>query len=506
MSNTLSYVVLFMFPLVAVILFNRLGAIRGLIWTILAGYLFLPVRPVIDLPVPGLPYIDKAFVPALSALILIGVAQRRELRLAAILQRRAEGVRGKTASRNLQPEEDTVEAPSKGRGRWVVNLLLVLAILGPVLTTLTNGEPLLRGDRIQRGFQLYDSGRAVVTVLAMLMPFLLARKHLATSEAHRALLWALVVGGLIYMCLSLYEVRMAPTLNRKLYDFFPHDWRQHIRRGGYRPILFLEHGLRVAIFLAMGIIAVAVAARVPEFAKRRIALLCVLPPLIVAFWMTKSLGSFMIVCVMVPIALFCALRTQILIAAILAGIIMFYPVLRGAGAIPLDPVVSFARAIEEKRADSLEFRLENEDMLLDRAAQKPLTGWGGYGRWLILNEKGGKESVPDGRWVITIGQFGWLGYLTEFGLLTVAILMIAFRRRSLEIGVATAGLVLILTANLIDLIPNSGLTPVTWLLAGSLAGWYEKQRAAVQAPQPVGGRKPAVARRSAVQARRTGAT
>ncbi|SEJ78125.1 hypothetical protein SAMN05421762_3854 [Pseudooceanicola nitratireducens] len=496
MSNLLSYIVLFSFPFLAVILFNRLGATKGIIWTILAGYLFLPVRPVIDLPVPGLPYIDKTFVPALCALILVGVAQRRELRLAAIARRRA-GSEG-------QQSPDGAETPAeRSRGWWLVNLLVFVAIAGPVVTTLTNAEPLFRGVRTQAGFQLYDAGRAVVTALVMLMPFFLARKYLSTVEAHRAIIWAFVVAVLVYMLLSLYEVRMAPTLNRKLYGFFAHDWRQHIRRGGYRPILFTEHGLRVAIFLAMGIIATAVSARLPEQAKRKTWLLLGLIPLFIVFWMTKSLGSFMIACVFVPIALFVPMRTQVLVSAVFALVILLYPMLRGAGWIPVDRIVSFAASVEEQRAESMQFRLENEDILLERAALKPLAGWGGQGRWLVFDERGEKESIPDGRWVITIGQYGWLGYLSEFGLLTLSILAIAWRRKTLEIGVATGGLVLILTANLIDLIPNSGLTPLTWLVAGALTGWYERQRAAKAVPERASKTRQPMMERKSLAATRT---
>lgn len=480
MSNLLSYIVLFSFPFLAVILFNRLGATKGIIWTILAGYLFLPVRPVVELPIPGFPHIDKTFVPAATALILVGVALRKEVRLAVIAARRLGNE--KIGGANPEEHNSSQNVMKKQKGWWVVNLLVVLAVLGPILTTLTNGEPLLRGGRVQSGFQLYDSGRAIITVIVMLMPFFLARKYLTTVEAHKALVWALVVAGLVYMSLSIYEVRMAPTLNRKLYGFFAHEWRQHVRRDGYRSILFLEHGLRVAIFLAMGILAVAVATRIDEFKKKRKVLLIILAPLFVAFWMAKSLGAFMIALIFFPIVMFFSARSQVTICAIFSAMLLLYPMLRGTGLVPVERIVSIATEIDEQRGRSLLFRLKNEEILLERASQKPLAGWGGQGRWLVLgDENGGKSSIPDGRWIITIGQYGWLGYLTEFGLLTLSILAIAWKRRDLDITVATGGLVLILTANLIDLIPNSGLTPVTWLIAGALTGWYERQRFAESA-------------------------
>ena len=501
MPNTLAYVALFAYPLVAILLFRRLGLVRGLIWTILGGYLFLPVEPVIDLPIPGLPFINKAFIAALSALLLARAEGKREARRIAILQRREKiSVEGEEAT--ARPRQRDGREKKSRKGRLIINILLLVAIIGPIVTTMTNAEPLFRGDRIQMGFQLYDSGRAVVTTLVMLMPFFLARRYLNTAEAHQAILWSLVIGGVAYALLAMYEVRMSPTLNRKIYGFFAHDWRQHLRRGGYRPILFMEHGLRVGIFLAMATIATAIAFRVERFNNHRAKLLVTLVVMLVSLWMAKSLGAVLIAVLIVPLALWSQARLQLFVAAVFAAVILLYPMLRSGEVIPVSRIVTLAQSIDEDRAESLQTRLRNEDLLLDHASRKPLAGWGGQGRWLVFDEKGNKESTPDGRWVITIGQYGWLGYLSEFGLLSVPILLLAFRNKSLGIDRATAGLALILAANMVDLIPNSALTPITWLIAGSLAGWYETQLAARSVQAPAGARKTPNRKTPAAAARR----
>jgi hypothetical protein len=68
------------------------------------------------------------------------------------------------------------------------------------------------------------------------------------------------------------------------------------------------------------------------------------------------------------------------------------------------------------------------------------------------------------------------------GLLAVPPILLALRRRREAIDPATAALALILAVNLIDLLPNSGLTPITWLLAGALAGRLEWSPAAAAVP------------------------
>ena len=479
MANINAYIILFAYPIVAIILFRRLGLVSGLIWTILAGYLFLPTLPIIKLPVPGLPNIDKDFVPAFCALVLVWAQARRQKKLTRIMNRRGKGEKprldeGVQAGQSAAPS--IVNEERRSRGGWLINLLVVMAIFGPVLTTMTNGEALFRFEGfVQPGFGLYDAGRAIITATVMLLPFFLARRYLATPDAHLRLIQALVIAGICYGFLTLYEVRMAPTLNSKLYGFFAHEWRQHIRSDGYRAILFLHHGLRVALFLAMAAVAMAVAFRLPEYVERRALLFVCLIFMMGVLVLDKSLGALATAIILVPVALLLTVRTQIWVSAVLAATILLYPMLRGAGVVPVERVVSVAESINPERAASLAVRLRSEEILLNRASLKPVVGWGGMARWYVFDERG-RSTIPDGIWVITIGQFGWLGYLAQFGLLTVPILLTAFRRRALSPSMSTMGLVLVLTANLIDLIPNSGLTPLTWLFAGALAGWYERQR------------------------------
>jgi hypothetical protein len=65
--------------------------------------------------------------------------------------------------------------------------------------------------------------------------------------------------------------------------------------------------------------------------------------------------------------------------------------------------------------------------------------------------------------IIAIGAGGWASYIGEFGLLSGAIILLAIRARRYSLERETAALAVILAGNLIDLIPNAGLTPVTWI-------------------------------------------
>ena len=90
--------------------------------------------------------------------------------------------------------------------------------------------------------------------------------------------------------------------------------------------------------------------------------------------------------------------------------------------------------------------------------------------------------MTDGRWIIVIGVFGWCGYIVEFGLLALPLLLLALAgtpgRAATDVSPYAGPLALLLAINMIDLLPNATLIPFTWLLAGALLGYAELLRKA----------------------------
>lgn len=434
------------FPLAAMVLFRLLRLPVAIAATAVGGYLLLPTQGGWD--IPGLQPIDKNSMPAILALVL-----------AAIHGRSAPGVR-----------------PGWLPTSSLILTLIGLLFLGRIGTFVTNGDMQVFGSTFLPGLTAYDTLARVQALMYTLVPFIVARKFLATPEAHRDLLVVIAVAGLCYSLPALYEVRMSPQINNMIYGYFPHDWIQHIRRGGFRPVVFLNHGLMLGIFLACAILAAAGLSRV-DGSDRRAFWLGAMLWLVFTLYMAKSLGAFATALMLLPVALFAPPRLKVLIAGSIGVVIAAYPMLRGAGWVPIEQIVDFFRSISEERAGSLEFRLVNEDLLLARANERPLFGWGGWGRSHIYDEAGRNISVTDGYWIIIIGVGGWVQYIGEFGILCFAPLVLALRRKSYDVSPATAALSIVLAVNLIDLIPNTGITVVTWMMAGALAGRLELGRA-----------------------------
>ncbi|GAB1360923.1 hypothetical protein MASR1M32_01590 [Rhodobacter sp.] len=367
-------------------------------------------------------------------------------------------------------------------------VLILFFFLSPFFTVLTNGDPIpARNGMILPGMRIYDSVAAVANHVIYALPLFLGRRYLATPQAARALLAALVAGGVAYSLPLLIESRFSPQMNNWVYGFMQHDFFQTLRQGGYRPMVFLPHGLWVAMLVLMCVAASAVFLRLGP-AEARPKQLAVFLWLMLMLVVCKSAGVLVYALVMLPLILLAPRRWQILAAALVGVIVMVYPVLRGAHLVPLDAILDYARSLSADRAWSLQFRFENEEVLLSRAEERPWFGWGGYARNFTHNPVNGQIlNIADGAWIIQIGTYGWLGYLAEFGLLCLPLWLLgreALAQRSAAFTPEVAGLALIFAFNMLDLLPNGTLVPLSWLIAGALLGHAEAMRAARMAAQP----------------------
>lgn len=461
MPNVFAYFILFSWPVIVAILFRIFDRPRAIVISVLGGYLFLPLVAGFDLPL--LPTFDKALIPALSAITMCLLIKDGSPQAAGYRQK-------------LPPSPDY----SAG-GRAILIILLLTLGFGIFGSVLVNQEALIFGPAYLRPMRIYDAFSIAMDTLVMLLPFYLGWRYLSTKADHQQVLGLLAVAGLIYSLPTLFEVRMSPQLNIWFYGFFPHAFDQHIRGSGFRPIVFLQHGLMVGIFFSMATLAGAAMLRSQKLAASNtliwsLSLLWLLMTLV----FVKSLGALIITVLLLPLVLFGTSRWIMRAAAVIALIVLTYPMLRALDWVPVNEVTSIAQEIDAERASSFDTRVRNEDILLDRAQEKPWFGWGGWARNRVYDPVTGVDLViVDGQWIIFIGYYGWLGYIARFGILTFPLLLLMARGRKRSIPLVTSGLALVMAANLIDLIPNSALTPVTWLIGGSLAGYVTNKRRAV---------------------------
>jgi len=170
-----------------------------------------------------------------------------------------------------------------------------------------------------------------------------------------------------------------------------------------------------------------------------------------------------------------ALQHKIAVAVVCLALL--YPFMSILKIFPHQAVMAVANSISAERAESLQFRFDNENILLEHSRERFYFGWGGWGRNRVYSEETGADlSVTDGRWIITFGTSGLAGFIAEFGLLAIVVFRAKKAAKYLndepERTLLAAHAVLI-GIIMLDQLPNASLAPWLWLLAGILLGRSE---------------------------------
>lgn len=354
----------------------------------------------------------------------------------------------------------------------LVDLPVAVLCLAPIATSLSNDLGIY--DGLQAAFEMAMSWGG---------PYLLGRLYLGDPAGLREFARAVVVGAVVYVPFCLWEVRMSPQLHYNLYGFRPHaGFIQTIRFGGYRPSVFMDHGLMVGLFVAGGAL---LAAWLWRTGARRtllgVPMGWIALGLVATTILVKSVGAILLLGTgLAVLFLSSRLRTGALVLA-LAVVPPIYAGARLSGWSARDAVDLAGRLIDSDRAQSIDFRLRNEDMLADKAMERPLLGWGRWGRGRVFSESGKDISTTDGAWIIALSGGGLLSLAAQLlVVLTPALAVlrvIPARRWGNPRLAAMAALLVWLLLWGVDNLANSMLSPLFPMAAGALGTLYLQARA-----------------------------
>ncbi len=436
MPNTFAYFILLTWPIVTYLLLRKYGVGSGAVIALLAAYMFLPASFAIDLP--GLPDPDKFLMTTLTILFFMIV--------------RGE----KLGLRHLD-------------NRFKVLLLFFVA--APFLTAMTNTEPYLHLP----GLSLYDGLSDSITSFLKFVPFFIGLTYFRQSEEHFKLFKYFAIASFIYAFFALYEIRMSPQLHSMIYGYFPHDWFQQKRSDGFRAVVFMGHGLLVAMFLALGVVF-WVSLRKTKYKVFRYSNTLGLFVVFITLTLSKSLAALLYGLFAFFLIMFFKNRLIYFFSAVLGLIFITYPISSATGLFPHKMLVDIASEISVDRAGSLEYRFKHENALLEHANDKPLFGWGHWGRNRIFDAETGEDiSVTDGLWIILLGTSGWFGFLSTFLFLFLPIWIVFQKNKIMNFSserdrILLSSHSLIVAILMIDQLPNASFNPLYWCLAGSLLG------------------------------------
>ena len=431
-GNLFSLLILGSWPLISIYWFSKTNPAKAIFLCLVGGYLILPEKVYFDFPL--VPPLDKNVICGISAFL---------------------GIR-------LGAKSKVVLFPKDLPGRW----LLICFVIAPLITFLNNPEPVVRPlGRVISGLSYRDAFSMVVIQYLTLLPMILVFQTIKTYEDQVEIFKLCVIAALIYTLPILFELRMSPQLHSWIYGFFPHSWGQQIRGEGFRPVVFLGHGLQLSIYLSIvfGLITILWRLKIrSNFLNPGIAT----GYLLVIIILTKGLAALFYSVFFLAVNLVFKPKLINLIALLLATIFVSYPLLKIQDLFPQDQIVKSIESFNPERAQSLEFRFYHEDLLLERAQQKLFFGWGSWGRNRLA------DSVTDGYWIITLGQFGLVG----FGSLAMYFWLLIWRARRVSKYIRShdqkyhlSGLSVVVSVIMVNQLPNSTMSLFAWFLIGCLA-------------------------------------
>lgn len=420
------YIMMFGWPVVSLVLFAMLRPRKAVLACLFAGWLLLPQA---GFSLGGLP--DYTRTVAILLGIFLGVFFFDTATLSQIRIER-------------------------------LDLPMVIFCLSPLVTSLTNGL----------GF--YDGCANVLTTMINYgIPYFIGRLYFFDRDGLHDLAVALVLAVLCYAPLILYEFRMSPQLHRIIYGYCQIPFYEVYRLGGYRPMVFLHHGLELGVLVA-GATLTAVwlwrSRAVTHFGFLSAGIVSL--TLLIVCLLCHALNGYAVLIIGL-LSLYMTKRFKT--RAIVISLVLI-PSLYITGRVILNwnaaPVVEAAESINQDRALSLQCRIDQEVRLINKALQRPFFGWGAWGRNRDYQNGG---SLTDSFWIIVFGQRGLIGLLS-IGLVLLMPIWLMVKRLPLEAWSdaehsPVAALSMVLLGFTIDCLVNAMISPIYFVVAGSLIAY-----------------------------------
>lgn len=421
-------IVMYGWILVVLYLFVRFPAQRAVIVSLIVAWQFLPQ---VSIPIPGLPPYTKMSAACYG--VLLGTLVY-----------------------------DTTRFSSFKPG-WL-DLPMLIYCLCPILSQVTNG-----GSPISPTFN---------QIITWGLPYFLGRLYLNNLDGLRQLAIGMFAGGLAYIPFTMIEGVKGPLLHQMVYGVNAfEDWGQARRMGGWRPVVFMQHGLMVGLWMMTAALIgtwLWQTGTLKKFQGRPIKPLVIV--LIIAFFLCRSTGAYSLFG-MALLVLFSAkwFRTSLPLMLII-GYIVFYLYIAASGQFSSKDVMGVITPIfGEERASSLKFRFDMEEILGDKARQRFLFGWGDSGGNRVYNDYGQDISVTDSLWIITFGTNGAVGLASLFSALLLPVIVFCLFRYPARTWsnpkVAPAAVLgVALTMYVFDCVLNAMTNPIFAVIAGGISG------------------------------------
>jgi hypothetical protein len=323
----------------------------------------------------------------------------------------------------------------------------------------------------------YDGAAAAATQIVVWgVPYYLGRIYFGDFVGLRGLAVWTFIAGFIYIPFCIIEIMISPQLHFMTYGFYQHDFNQVIRMGGYRPMVYMQHGIAVGMLMtAASLMGIWLWWTGSLKTLWNMPLWLPLGALLVTTAAVKSSGAFVLLLLGVGVIFLTKYIKTYIVVLLFCTVPFIYMGARSIGGWDGSNLVRLVEEhMERDRALSLQCRFDNENLLLEKAMKNPIFGWGPNGRNLVTRSDGTIESIPDGLWVIAVGANGIVGLIALFVALLLPVMMVKLRFKasmwSDPLLAGVAGFAVLIVLHAIDNLMNTMLNPIFILGLGGLAG------------------------------------
>jgi hypothetical protein len=333
---------------------------------------------------------------------------------------------------------------------------------------------------LDNGLGIYDGlSSASRQIIVWGIPYIVGRTLSRDTGFLVALGKALLIGAVVYAPLCLIESAMGPQLHLWTYGVVGRVNLEQVDFFGllpWKPSVFLQSQLELTPLMGIGFLSGFGLWRAGKLQSiGGFAMSWLVPVAAIAAILGKSLGGFSLTVAGVGVLLVTRRFRSIIFLLVLSLVAPLYITTRTLGWWDGQQVVGIlTRHVSARRAESLGCRLQNEDILVKKALERPTWGWGGWGRNLVTDDQGNDITLIDGMWIIAFGSNGIAGVSALYLALLLPVWRLALRRDRHLLWDDPRGSVVLVAAvvvvlHSIDCVANAMPNPIYFLLAGGVA-------------------------------------
>ncbi|NTU93699.1 MAG: hypothetical protein HGA56_06760 [Chlorobiaceae bacterium] len=341
---------------------------------------------------------------------------------------------------------------------------------------------------VANGLGPYDGlSQTMYQAITWGLPYYIARVYFSDFGSMKLLALAIFIGAVAYIPFCWFELIMSPQLHRLTYGYHQSNFLQTLRDGGgFRPMVYMEHGLMTAMWMVLGVFLGTWLLYCKELPGRLLFVPTrwLLLGLIFTVVMMKSVGAIVLLLIGLAIVYLSQKMKNTVLVVVMLCVPLLYTYTRTTGIWDGKNLSGFvAEKFSATRAQSLQFRFDNETILIDKALSGTFFGWGGYGRSRVYSKSGKDISITDGLWIITLGQNGIYGLVTMFVAIQMPALLFIRRVKpelwSMGAWGAPAVMAIFMGIYMIDNLLNGMINPIYMLFNGGIVGLLVKDDAVV---------------------------